>query len=128
WNLPALKALCELLGLAPGEAQLITQGDQGPVTRMQARITELLERVVMAQHAMQQGIVFWGKHLLDESASNCQRPALDRLKAFLEHLQAFNSPGNLKNFRYDVQEVKSHEGGLKALKEFESLQDLVRDF
>src|SRR5690606_3577022 len=72
-------------------------------------------------------IGFWGKDLLGESARNAQRLALERLKGFLEHLQAFNSPGKLKNFRYDVQEVKGHEEGLKVLKEIESLQELVRD-
>src|SRR5690606_5557471 len=56
WNLPALKALCELLGLAPGEAHLVTQSDPGPVARMEARMNEMLERVGVAQHARQQGV------------------------------------------------------------------------
>lgn len=127
WNLPALKALFTLLGLAPGQVQLVTQGDPRPVNEMQSHVANLIEQVVMAQQAVQQGIVFWGKDLLDESALNAQRSALERLKGFLEHLQAFNSPGKLKNFRYDVQEVKGHEEGLKVLKEIESLQELVRD-
>ena len=127
WNLPALKALFELLGLTPGMAQLVTQGREDPVQEMQARVAALVRRVVLAQQALQQGIRFWGKNLLDDSALSTHSSALERLKDFLERLQAFNSPGKLKNFRYDVQEVKGHEDGLKALSEIESLQDLVRD-
>ncbi|MDF1590873.1 MAG: DUF6079 family protein [Desulfobacterales bacterium] len=127
WNLPALKALFELLGLTPGMAQLVTQGNPDPVTEMQTRIGKLVERVVMAQQSMQQGIVFWGKNLLDESALSTQSAALERLKYFLESLQAFNSPGKLKNFRYDAQEVNSHRSGLDSLAEIESLQELVTD-
>ena len=35
WNLPALKALFELLGLTPGLAQLVTQGKEEPVQELQ---------------------------------------------------------------------------------------------
>jgi hypothetical protein len=52
---------------------------------------------------------------------------LEKTKSFLESLQAYSSPGKLKNFRYDAQEVKRHEDGLKALSEVESLQELVHD-
>ncbi|MBW2130771.1 MAG: ATP-binding protein, partial [Deltaproteobacteria bacterium] len=127
WNLPALKALFELLGLTPGMAQLVTQGKEDPVQEMQARIATLVERVVLAQQALQQGIVLWGKNLLSDSALSTQSSALERLKGFLESLQAFNSPGKLKNFRYDAQEVKRHEDNLSALSEIESLQELVSD-
>lgn len=127
WNLPALKALFELLGLTPGMAQLVTQGKPDPVTEMQARIANLVERVVMAQQTVQQGIIFWGKNLLDDSSLSTQSSALERLKGFLESLQAFNLPGKLKNFRYDAQEVTSYRDGLNSLAEIEFLQDLVTD-
>ncbi len=52
---------------------------------------------------------------------------LNACKEFLESLQAFNSPGKLKNFRYDAQEVRRHEDNLSALSEIESLQELVSD-
>jgi hypothetical protein len=127
WNLPALKALFELLGLTPGMAQLVTQGKADPVQEMQARIAKLVDRVVLVQQALQQGIVFWGKNLLADSALSTQSSALESLKSFLESLLAFNSPGKLKNFRYNAEDVKRHEDGLKALAEIESLQGLVSD-
>ena len=48
-------------------------------------------------------------------------------KGRLSGQYAFTSPGKLKNFGYDTQEVKGHEFGLKTLEEIESLQELVRD-
>ena len=44
---------------------------------------------------------------------------------FLESLQAYSSPGRLKNFRYDRHEVEAQQGGLNALREVESLVALV---
>ena len=41
WNLPALKALFELLDLTPGMAQLVTQGNEGSVQELQKTITEI---------------------------------------------------------------------------------------
>jgi len=138
WNLPALKGLFELLGLTPGMAQLVTQGKEEPVQQLQKAISEYVERLVRAQQAAREGIVFWGQNLISPK-SNVQSPQsgdigpstldqrLNACKEFLESLQAFNSPGKLKNFRYDAQEVKRHEDGLKALSEIEFLQELVSD-
>jgi Cdc6-like AAA superfamily ATPase len=128
WNLPALKALFELLGLTPGMAQLVTQGKEEPVKQLQQAITKKVERIVIIQQAVRQGIIFWGKNLFDDSTLSTQYSALEGLKTFLESLQAFSSPGKLKNFRYDAGEINGHRDGLKALSEVELLQELVTDF
>jgi len=125
WNLPALKALFELLGLAPGMVQSVTQRDDKPVQQLQKAISEHVERLVRAQQTVREGIVFWGQNLISPKADLDQR--LNACKEFLESLQPFNSPGKLKNFRYDAQEVKRHEEGLAALSEIESLRELVSD-
>ena len=44
---------------------------------------------------------------------------------FLESLQAYSSPGRLKNFRYDRHEVEAQQAGLNAVREVESLVALV---
>ncbi len=128
WNLPALKALFELLGLTPGMAQLITQGREEPVQEMQARIVKLVEDVVLAQQLLKQGLLFWGKNLLEDIINSPKSSSLEELKLFLEALQGYNSPGRLKNFRYSAEEVKSHKQGLKTLSEIECLQELVKEF
>jgi len=127
WNLPALKALFELLGLAPGMAQLVTQGKEQPVQQLQKAISGMVENLVRVQQSLQSGLPFWGRNLLAEEEAAQLRDRLDQTKTFLESLQVYSSPGKLKNFRYDAQEVKRHGEGLKALAEIESLQELVRD-
>jgi len=139
WNLPALKALFELLGLPPGKAQIVTQGREDPVQDLQTAVTNVVERLVLVQQSLQTGLIFWGKNLTANEREltpikerhSCTfasiRGSLDKTKQFLESLQAYTSPGKLKNFRYDTQEVRSHRTGLKALEEIEFLEGLVND-
>ena len=127
WNLPGLKALFELLGLTPGMAQLVTQGNEEPVQQLQKAISESVEKLVLLQQSLQSGLIFWGRNLLAEEETQKLRTRLDETKTFLETLQVYTSPGRLKNFRYDAQEVASHREGLDSLAEIESLQGLVAD-
>jgi hypothetical protein len=127
WNLPALKAVFELLGLTPGMAQLLTQSKDEPVQQLQKAITNSLERLVLAQQSVQTGLFFWGRTLLAEDEAQKLRIRLEESKTFMESLQVYTSPGKLKNFRYSAQEVSGQGKGLDALKEIESLQDLVTD-
>ena len=127
WNLPALKALFELLGLTPGMAQLVTQGKEEPVQQLQKAISESVEKLVVLQQSLQNGLLFWGRNLLAEEEAQKLRTRLDETKSFLESLQGYSSPGKLKNFRYDAQEVIVHRDGLNSLAEIESLQELVAD-
>jgi hypothetical protein len=127
WNIPALKALFELLNLPPGMAQQVTQGSDVPMTAMQSEIEKIVNRLVISQQNIQNGVFFWGVGLIPEGDIQKYRSTLDGTKAFLESLQAFSTPGKLKNFRYDSQEVTAHSAGFIALKEIESLQALVSD-
>ena len=125
WNLPALTALFELLGLTPGMAHLVTQGKEEPVQQLQKAISESVEKLVLVQQSLQNGLLFWGRNLLAEEEAQKYRTRLDGSKTFLESLQAYTSPGKLKNFRYDAQDVTSHREGLHSLADTESLQALV---
>ncbi|MBM4084361.1 MAG: ATP-binding protein, partial [Planctomycetes bacterium] len=127
WNVPALKALFELLELPTGMAQLVTQGKDEPVQQLQTSVTKAVEQLVIAQQRLQAGPTFWGQNLLSEDALKSVSDRLNEAKAFLESLQAYSSPGKLKNFRYDVPEVNRHRAGVKALDDVESLQGLVSD-
>ena len=53
--------------------------------------------------------------------------SLDRTKSFLESLQAYTSPGRLKNFRQDTIDVRGHARGLEALTEVDTLQGLASE-
>jgi hypothetical protein len=127
WNLPALRALFELAGLAPGLAQDVTMGREAPVQQLLTAITNLVQRIVLAQQAMREGLVFWGKSLLTEDEAQRLRTRLEETKVFLESLQAYNSPGKLKNLRYDTPEINAHREGVRALGELEALHGLAAD-
>lgn len=127
WNLPAIKALFELLGLTPGMAQLVTQGKEQPVQELQKAVAHHVERLVMAQQALHEGIHLWGMNLMGEGRATALRTKVDGAKAFLETLQAFSSPGKLKNLRATRAEVLAHRDGLEAGAEIEALRGLVND-
>jgi hypothetical protein len=52
---------------------------------------------------------------------------LDSAKGFFESLQAYSSPGKLKNFRYGAPEVLAHEKAVKALDELDALREFIMD-
>lgn len=125
WNLPALRALFALLGLTPGMAQLITQGETEPVQELQKAVTETVNQIVLTRQKLQTGLIFWGRNLLTNELQEEYRSNLDRTKVFLESLQSFTTPGKLKNFRYQEQEITTYGSGLQALAEITALQDLL---
>jgi len=125
WNLPALKALFELLDLAPGLAQEVTQGKDGPVQQLQKAISQVVEKLVLRQQNLQSGLLFWGQRLFSDPELATRNSQLEKTKSFLESLQAYSTPGKLKNFRYNAQDVKRHQDGLKTLAEINILQGLV---
>ena len=128
WNVPALKALFELLGLTPGMAILVTQGEPDPIQALQTSVSQFVKRLAVALQTVQGGIPVWGRNLVDTEEAKGFGSSLERTKSFLESLQAYTSPGRLKNFRHDASEVTAHAAGLESLAEVEALQGLATDF
>ncbi len=127
-NIGAIKNIFELLGLATGMAQMaVEQGKEKPVQQLQKAISESVEKLVLLQQNLQSGLLFWGRNLLAEEETQKLCARLCETKTFLESLQAYTSPGKLKNFRYNSQEVTSHRDGLNSLVELKSLEELVAD-
>jgi hypothetical protein len=128
WNLPALKALYELLSMTPGMAQLVTQGKVEPVQSLQQAVGKIVKRIVMAQQALREGISFWGVDLLSGTdLGNQASSGLDDAKSFFESLQAYSTPGKLKNFRYSSPEVLAQEKPVKLLDELDALREFVME-
>ncbi|AKB74626.1 hypothetical protein MSLAZ_1365 [Methanosarcina lacustris Z-7289] len=127
WNLQALKALFELLGMTPGKAQLITQGKDEPVQDLQQEVGKIVKRIVMTQQTLRDGLSFWGMDLLVGTDLSGKAGGLDEAKNFFESLQAYSTPGKLKNFRYSAPEIMSHEKAVNALDELNSLREFVMD-
>ncbi|MDD2302439.1 MAG: DUF6079 family protein, partial [Eubacteriales bacterium] len=77
WNLPALKALFELLCMPSGYPQLIAKGDDTPVIQMLDRVGKIVKRIVMTQQTLREGLSFWGMDLLSGSDLASQASGLD---------------------------------------------------
>jgi hypothetical protein len=125
WNLPALKTLFELLGLTPGMAQLVTQGKDEPVQNLQQAVGKIVKRIVMTQQTLREGLSFWGLDLLTGTDLASQASGLNGAKDFFESLQAYSSPGKLKNFRYSAPEVLAQEKAVKTLDELDALREFI---
>jgi hypothetical protein len=95
--LAELVALFELLGLAEGLIRNENTHDEA-VKQLRAKANELTEKVVSVAQLVQTGLPCWGSELIPAEDREQQRHKLDDLKGFLEGLQAFNTPGKLKNF------------------------------
>ena len=124
WNLPALTEAFRLLDLEPGKAQLVTLGKDEPVKQLVNAISERVERLVLARQTLRNGLVLWSSNLLAPEEAQDLGNRLNRTKAFLESLQVYTTPGKLKSFRYDAQEVASHQSGLDSLDRIKSLENL----
>lgn len=127
WNLPGLQALYELLNLNPGLAVLISQGKDEGIQDLQASISELVRELVTNLHVLRDRFPFWGGNILTEAEADQYREQLTITKTFLEALQAYNTAGKLKNFRFSAEEVHQHQAGLEQLKRIIKLQALVND-
>jgi len=127
WNLPALKTLFELLGMAPGMAQLVTQGEVEPVQNLQQAVNNIVKRIVTTQQNLNGGLFFWGQDLLVGTDLACQTSELNKAKDFFESIQVYTSPGKLKNFQYSSVDVSSHEKALGVLDRLSALREFITD-
>jgi hypothetical protein len=122
WNILGLKALFELMGLPPGMAIQVTQGDSVAVQQLHKVINERVEKLVRTRQQILSGIPFWGQNLFSEAEVEKFSATMVKVKEFLESLQAYNTPGKLKNFKYDDEEIKAFDATFNRLKDLEKLQ------
>jgi hypothetical protein len=125
WNIPALKAIFELMTLAPGLAVDVSQGNTAPVTQLHANILAAVERFVLTRQQLLNGIPFWGQNLYTETEVQSIAETLEKAKTFIESLQAYNTPGKLKNLKYDVDEIKAQSPAFDKLKEIQELESFT---
>ena len=124
--LAELVALFELLELSEG---LIRNPDthEDAVKELKVRSNKLTEEVVTTAQQVQTGLPCWGGELISGQEREEYRQKLDDLKGFLESLQAFNTPGKLKNFSRTITEIQAQKANLDLVKQVEELNDLVRE-
>jgi hypothetical protein len=131
WNLPAIKAVFELLGLPSGLAVQVTQNDSEPVVQLHSEVTRRVEKLVLSKQEFGHGVPFWGQRLLQDEEITLLVSNIDKAKEFLESLQAYRTPGQIKNFRYSVEEVKAMEPvfvSLSEVAELKAFADTLADY
>ena len=124
--LAELVALFELVGLAEGLIRNENTHDEA-VKQLRTRANELTERVVTVAQLVQSGLPCWGSELISGEDREQHRQKLDELKGFLEGLQAFNTPGKLKNFSKSLLEIQGHGPTLDLIKQIDDLNSLVQE-
>jgi hypothetical protein len=122
WNLPAIKAVFDLLGLPSGLAIQVTQNDSEPLQQLAVEVSKRLDRLVMSKQEFASGLPFWGHQLLTADEITRLATDVDNAKEFLESLQNYKTPGTFKNFRYSAEEIKALEPAFNSLKEVGELK------
>ncbi len=123
--LGALQELYELVGLPKGVILNSGKRDEA-VRRLQGKVTELVNKVVVAQQRLP-GLVLWGKPILADQEQEDRRQRLAEIKTFLESLQAFDTPGKLKNFPHNADAVTAQASDLEVVREIEELGALAQE-
>jgi hypothetical protein len=124
--LAELVALFTLLDLAEGLVRNENTHDEA-VKQLRSRVDELAETVVTVAQYVQSGLPCWGIELIPAEDREQQSKTLDDLKAFLEGLQAFNTPGKLKNFARTTMEIQFQAANLDLVKQLQDLNNLVQE-
>ncbi len=124
--LAELVALFELMGLNEGLIRNENTHEEA-VKQLRTKSTELTERVVTVAQHVQSGLPCWGSELIPTEDKEQYRQKLDTLKDFLEGLQAFNTPGKLKNFAQSVSAIQEHVPTLTLIKQIDDLHGLVQE-
>ena len=124
--LAELIVLFDLLGLAEGLIRNENTHDEA-VKQLHLTATSLTEKVVTIAQLVQTGLPCWGSELIPAEDREIYRQKLDALKTFLEGLQAFNTPGKLKNFSKSVTEIQEQIPTLEMIKQIEDLTGLVQE-
>lgn len=121
-----LVALFDLLGLAEGLIRNENTHEEA-VKQLRSSATAMTGRIIAASQLIQNGLPCWGSELISAEERELQRQKLDQMKTFLEGLQAFNTPGKLKNFSKTLGEVQGLAGTIILIKKIEDLNVLVQE-
>jgi hypothetical protein len=109
----------------------VTQNEPEPVIMLNAEVLKRVEKLVISKQEFSHGIPFWGQRLLPDDEIARLVADIDKAKDFLESLQAYKTPGQIKNFRYTVEDVKALEPvflSLKEVAELKAFADTLSDY
>lgn len=124
WPVAAIRALLELLNMAPGQAQAMASGDASPIGEMQEKINNAVQQATKLAENLEKGLSVWDAPLLTSDVRDRYSSRIADLKDFLESMQNYDSLGKLKNFRASVEDVEVHEEGMEDLRHVQAVRDL----
>lgn len=127
WNLPALTALFELVGLPAGYASMVTLGKEQPIVEMQTKISSAVDRIVHIQSQIRNGMSFLGVDLLSICKYTGANAEIAKLKDFLEYMQNFNAPSKLKQLKKSKEEIDSFKATVAMVKTLGDLRDFMQE-
>ena len=116
YNLPVLRALMQLLDLAPGVAQSITQNSDDAVAQVQTKIQGLINSTIQLTNTVRQGVAFWGRDVLHELGMSTINTQLSELKEFLERLTPFNTAARFKNIQFTTADINQQTTTINTIR------------
>lgn len=119
--LAPLRVLFEIMDIPVGLVVNLETRDEA-VRQLQEKTDILLQNVVEVQQKIKTGLPCWNVQLLSDAEKEKVETSINEMKNFLESLQVYNSPGRLRNFRYNTQDVKVQQ---EVLYNFKSTKDLI---
>ena len=117
-NVAMLRSLFEILDLPPGFAQKAAQGSDEPVKVLHEKVKDLTTRAIHAAAGMANGIIFWGKPLLDEPRGGGGGETQKKKKKYKKFKNIFRESGTLQ-YHWQIEEPADlARGGRGAEREF----------
>jgi energy-coupling factor transporter ATP-binding protein EcfA2 len=126
-NIPVLRDLFELLGIAPGQAQAAANGDEAAVRSMQAELTTLITGTLTLATGLETKISFWGQAVLRDEELEIARQQIGAVKTFAEGLAPYNTPGKLKNLSTTAADIAAQKDNVAGFRRLATLVERIAD-
>jgi len=127
WNVAGLKALFELFDLAPGSVNALMQGNAETVQHLQVGINQTLDKTIMTQQILRNGMFFWKTPIYEEAVEKSFIDRVAEFKEFLDSLGRFNTLGKLKNLTLSAEEIRSCQAHLDLVVDLRTMKDILDD-
>ncbi len=139
WNIPAIKALLELLGLPIGMANNITQGSDDAVKQALKKANEYIGQLLSAEQTFRETLFFWDEPFTQGDGGNLfgsdtsshgiedMRSALKKTREFFDTIQTFNLPGKFKNFNFAPKDIQSLKSGIAIANKIENIKKILTE-
>jgi len=98
------------------------------IVRIITRAKEMVQRVVKTKTVVAQGLKCRNVPLLTDSEANTMKTGLDALSSMLDGIQAYNTYGKLKNFRYTETDLDATFAAYSYCDRVETLETRSKKF